>query len=130
MRLELALSLSCDEARDALHHPLTRVFAADVNVTVVRIAKVTSGTNGHNPLVVVGFRQNLSECRLQFLGRELHPSSTIAFPFGEASSTANRVLSSINDRPSFARQHRSRTRLHFLICILDGCGLRFERSDD
>ena len=26
-----------DEARDALHHPLTRAFAADVDVTVVRI---------------------------------------------------------------------------------------------
>jgi hypothetical protein len=28
----------CDEARDALHHPLTRSFAANVNVTVVRVA--------------------------------------------------------------------------------------------
>src|SRR5207248_1977024 len=34
----LELELVCDEARDALHHPLTRAFAANVNVTVVRIA--------------------------------------------------------------------------------------------
>src|ERR1700704_6366734 len=34
----LELELLCDEARDALHHPLTRAFAANVNVTVVRIA--------------------------------------------------------------------------------------------
>src|SRR5258705_2169830 len=34
----LELELLCDEARDALHHPLTRAFAAHVNVTVVRIA--------------------------------------------------------------------------------------------
>src|SRR5271163_1951827 len=30
-----------NEARDALHHPLTRAFAANVNVTVVRIANKT-----------------------------------------------------------------------------------------
>src|ERR1039458_911069 len=34
----LELELLCDEARDALHHPLTRSFAANVNVTVVRVA--------------------------------------------------------------------------------------------
>src|SRR5450631_1779888 len=34
----LSLSFLCDEARDALHHPLTRAFAANVDVTVVRIA--------------------------------------------------------------------------------------------
>ena len=34
----LEFELLCDEARDALHHPLTRAFAANVNVTVVRIA--------------------------------------------------------------------------------------------
>src|SRR6266487_4831314 len=34
----LELELLCDEARDAVHHPLTRAFAANVNVTVVRIA--------------------------------------------------------------------------------------------
>src|SRR5262249_32749359 len=33
----LELELLCDEARDALHHPLTRAFAANINVTVVRI---------------------------------------------------------------------------------------------
>ena len=33
----LELELLCDEASDALHHPLTRSFAADVNVTVVRV---------------------------------------------------------------------------------------------
>src|ERR1700745_3897121 len=33
------LGLLCDEARDALHHPLTRAFAANVNVTVVRIER-------------------------------------------------------------------------------------------
>src|SRR5712672_1396369 len=33
----LELELLCDESRDALHHPLTRAFAANVNVTVVRI---------------------------------------------------------------------------------------------
>src|ERR1700691_5053554 len=37
----LELELLRDEARDALHHPLTRAFAADVNVTVVRIANKT-----------------------------------------------------------------------------------------
>src|SRR6267143_310158 len=37
----LELELLCDEARDALHHPLTRAFAANVNVTVVRIANKT-----------------------------------------------------------------------------------------
>ena len=31
----------CDEVRDALHHPLTRAFAANVNVTVVRTANKT-----------------------------------------------------------------------------------------
>src|SRR5215831_2978321 len=36
--VDLELELLCDEARDALHHPLTRAFAANVNVTVVRIA--------------------------------------------------------------------------------------------
>src|SRR5436305_11347752 len=36
--VDLELELLCDEARDALHHPLTRPFAANVNVTVVRIA--------------------------------------------------------------------------------------------
>src|SRR5258708_8215482 len=33
----LELELLCDEARDAFHHPLTRAFAADVDVAVVRI---------------------------------------------------------------------------------------------
>src|ERR1700681_1702408 len=33
----LELELLCDEARDALHHSLTRAFAANVNVTVVCI---------------------------------------------------------------------------------------------
>src|SRR6201997_5866484 len=33
----LELELLFDEARDALHHPLTRAFAANVDVTVVRI---------------------------------------------------------------------------------------------
>src|SRR5215207_8751905 len=33
----LELELLCDEARDALHHPLTRAFAANVDVAVVRI---------------------------------------------------------------------------------------------
>src|SRR4029077_12048600 len=33
----LELELLCDEARDALHHPLTRAFAANIDVTVVRI---------------------------------------------------------------------------------------------
>src|SRR5215475_4836927 len=33
----LELELLRDEARDALHHPLTRAFAANVDVTVVRI---------------------------------------------------------------------------------------------
>src|ERR1700682_6516925 len=33
----LELEFLCDEARDALHHPLTRAFAADIDVTVVRI---------------------------------------------------------------------------------------------
>src|ERR1017187_8957587 len=37
----LELELLCDEVRDALHHPLTRAFAANVNVTVVRIANKT-----------------------------------------------------------------------------------------
>ena len=31
----------CDEARDALHHPLTRALAANVNITIVRIANKT-----------------------------------------------------------------------------------------
>src|SRR5262249_52312092 len=35
--VDLELELLCDEARNALHHPLTRAFAANVNVTVVRI---------------------------------------------------------------------------------------------
>src|SRR5258708_19947874 len=35
--IHLELELLCDEARDALHHPLTRAFAANVDVTVVRI---------------------------------------------------------------------------------------------
>src|SRR5277367_2741351 len=34
----LELEFLFDEARDALHHPLTRAFAANVNVTVVRVA--------------------------------------------------------------------------------------------
>src|ERR1700692_2920698 len=34
----LELELLCDEARDALHHPLTRAFAANIDITVVRIA--------------------------------------------------------------------------------------------
>src|SRR5206468_6164932 len=33
----LELELLCYEARDALHHPLTRAFAANIDVTVVRI---------------------------------------------------------------------------------------------
>src|SRR6202162_655547 len=37
----LELELLCDEARDALHHPLTRALTANVNVTVVRIANKT-----------------------------------------------------------------------------------------
>src|ERR1700704_2558269 len=37
----LKLELLREEARDALHHPLTRAFAANVNVTVVRIANIT-----------------------------------------------------------------------------------------
>src|SRR5258705_7731684 len=37
----LELELLCDEARDALHHPLTCAFAANVNVTVVRVADKT-----------------------------------------------------------------------------------------
>src|SRR5713226_4165253 len=34
----LELELLCDEARDALHHPLTRAFATNVNITVIRVA--------------------------------------------------------------------------------------------
>src|SRR4029077_2513018 len=34
----LERELLCDEARDAPYHPLTRSFAADVNVTVVRVS--------------------------------------------------------------------------------------------
>src|ERR1700682_870374 len=37
----LKLELLCDEARDALHHPLTRAFAANVDITVVRITYKT-----------------------------------------------------------------------------------------
>src|SRR3974390_545927 len=37
----LELELLCDEARDALHHPLTRALAANVNITIVRIANKT-----------------------------------------------------------------------------------------
>src|SRR6202521_2899767 len=33
----LELELLCDEARDALHPPLTRAFTADVDITVIRI---------------------------------------------------------------------------------------------
>src|SRR5205807_6729875 len=36
--VDLEFELLSDEARDALHHPLTRAFTANVNVTVVRIA--------------------------------------------------------------------------------------------
>src|SRR6516225_9154082 len=33
----LELELLCYEARDALHHPLTRAFAANIDIAVVRI---------------------------------------------------------------------------------------------
>src|SRR5262249_30824387 len=33
----LELELMCDEARDALHHPLTRAFTANIDVAIVRI---------------------------------------------------------------------------------------------
>src|SRR6516162_10945404 len=36
--VDLELELLRDEPRDAVHHPLTRAFAANVNVTVIRIA--------------------------------------------------------------------------------------------
>jgi len=36
--VDLELELLCDEARNALHHPLTRAFAANVNIAVVRVA--------------------------------------------------------------------------------------------
>src|SRR5207302_4282419 len=36
--VDLELELLCDEARNALHHPMTRAFAANVDVTVIRIA--------------------------------------------------------------------------------------------
>src|SRR5437762_9262103 len=36
--VDLEVELLRDEARDALHHSLTRVFAAYVDVTIVRIA--------------------------------------------------------------------------------------------
>src|ERR1700693_1852684 len=37
----LELELLCDEALNALHHPLTRAFAANVDITVVRITYKT-----------------------------------------------------------------------------------------
>jgi len=43
--VDLELELLCDEARDALYHPLTRAFAANVNVTVVRIANEAVSTS-------------------------------------------------------------------------------------
>src|SRR6266850_2845917 len=36
--VHLELELLHDESRDALHHPLTRLFAANINVAVVRIS--------------------------------------------------------------------------------------------
>src|SRR6266403_5460265 len=36
--VDLELELLRDEARDALHHPLTRAFTANIDVTVIRIA--------------------------------------------------------------------------------------------
>ena len=36
--IHLEFELLCDEARDALHHPLTRAFAANVDITVIRVA--------------------------------------------------------------------------------------------
>jgi hypothetical protein len=38
LAVDLQLELCCDEARDALHHPLARPLTADVDVTVVRIS--------------------------------------------------------------------------------------------
>src|SRR2546430_10532885 len=40
----LELDLLCDEARDALHHPLARAFAANIDVTVVCIANKAVST--------------------------------------------------------------------------------------
>src|SRR4029077_9049828 len=40
----LELELLCYEARNALHHPLTRAFAANVDVTVVRITNKAMST--------------------------------------------------------------------------------------
>jgi hypothetical protein len=37
-RIHLEFELLCDESRDALHHPLTRPLAANVDVTIVRVA--------------------------------------------------------------------------------------------
>src|SRR6516162_957726 len=43
--VNLELELLRDKPRDAVHHPLTRAFAANVNVTVIRIAnKAVSAT--------------------------------------------------------------------------------------
>jgi hypothetical protein len=53
------------------------------------------------------------------------PSSTIAFPSGEASSAAKRVFRSAIYYPALLVS-RSRTGLHFLMCILDGFGLGLE----
>src|SRR5262249_56882575 len=39
--VHLELELVCDESRDAFHHPLTRLFAPNVNVTVVRVTNKT-----------------------------------------------------------------------------------------
>jgi hypothetical protein len=39
--IHLEFELLRDESRDAFHHPLTRAFAANVDVAVVRVANVT-----------------------------------------------------------------------------------------
>src|SRR6266571_870511 len=42
--VHLELKLLHDESRDALHHPLTRLFAADIDVAVVRVSHKAMST--------------------------------------------------------------------------------------
>jgi hypothetical protein len=39
--IHLESELLCDESRNALHHPLPRPFAANVEITIIRISNVS-----------------------------------------------------------------------------------------
>ncbi len=59
-RIDRELELRSDESRDAVHHPATRPFAADVDVAVVRIADKAKSPSLQLPTISISRKPSRS----------------------------------------------------------------------